>query len=119
MMHHVVTARLYTGGVFFLCLAASGKLGGWCTEVKQALTYSTPGEAGNVFDMFCMHLQNPTKRCQFDPDMLVSMREVARLLELGVGYVNDTGIIYQRRRILDISPPGVFQNPVLKLSKAA
>lgn len=122
MIHHVVTARIYTGGLFFLCLAASGKIGGWCTDVKQALIFNNPGEADRLFEGFCIYLQCPTKRGTFDPDMLVSIRKVARLIELGAGHMEDEsvkGIVYRRHRVLDISPPGAYTCPVLKLSNAA
>jgi hypothetical protein len=119
MLNHVVTARIYTGGLYFLCLAASGKLGGWCTEVKQALKFNTPGEAESVFEGFCVFLQAPNRRNTFDPDMLAKMQTVARLIELGVGHLEAEKVVHHRHRILDITPPGGVKSPVIKLSNAA
>lgn len=119
MAQHVVTARIYTGGLYFLCPATSGKLGGWCIDPKQALMLSTSGEAEQLFDGICTHLQNPMRRAVFDPDMLMGLRKLARLVEFGVGQLENGSVTYRRRRIVDISPLSACVCQVVKLAGAA
>lgn len=116
MPSNVITARLYTGNVFYLGRVESGKLGDWCVELGRAETVPTEGDATYLFDALCSHLQYRTGRTLFDPRLMLALQERARLVELGAARVVQGQVDVFRRKIVDTAAlDGRFVSSVLKL----
>jgi hypothetical protein len=104
---HVVTARIYTGDVFYLGKVASGLLGGWCAKVSDAEQFTEGTRADRVFDALLVYLSQSQPimgRSLFDPWVLKSLYERARVVEFGVARVDGECFQFQRRRAVQLVP---------------
>lgn len=113
MSVHVVTARIYTGAVYGLGVeVSSGLLGGWYPKAVGAEKFSTPAAAERVYEALLTYLCQPAYgRSMFDPRVLVSLYERARVVEFGVAEFADNKFAYIRHRALQLNPaPERFRN---------
>jgi len=110
MVVHVITARIYTGDVYFLGkIVATGLLGGWYKKLLEAEQYTDSVSADRIFEaLIAYFIQPPMGRSLFDPWVLTSLYERARVVELGVARVEQDRPIFSRRRALNLQP---FVNP--------
>jgi hypothetical protein len=105
MSIHVVTARIYTGHLFYLGKVASGLLGGWFPKVADAEQFHEAGKADRTFDVLISYLTQPVcPRSIFDPCVLSTLYDRARVAEFGVACVEGDSLTYHRRRALNLMP---------------
>jgi hypothetical protein len=116
MPSNVITARLYTGKMLYLGRVESGKLGDWYGELDRAEILPNEGDLSSLFDALCMHVQYKTGRTLFDPNLLKTLQQKARLFELGAARVVEGQVRTFRHRIIDTHAlEQRFSSPVLKL----
>lgn len=99
---HVIAARIYTGRLLYLG-KTDGVLGSWHVSVGSAEQFKDVLEASRTHDSVAAFLQEPYVKSGFSLKTWAELYAKARVVELGLGEVNQDSFIFNRSKLVTLA----------------